>query len=383
MLRSRPMRGSKSSLMTVKEREVSRNKLKYILAGGIVVCIFVIVFLAYGLSNPSLVQTSRLQDVGKETWDAKQLPVAESKQLSNEVSMVRLKGILNEILIPRVPGSKNITIVTSNIVSRLQDLGWKLKHDSFTDKAPPPYGDVKFRSVIATHNPNLSRRIILACHHDSKVTPKGFLGATDSAVPCSIMLEMAYVLNKSLNALREQQTAEGLQAHGVTLQLLFLDGEEAFVDWGPNDSIYGAKHLAAKWKRTNKLKSIDLFVLLDLIGTIDTTFHDFQTTRTRWFRYAGELESRMTTARTLEASHKRLFSTHSKYARFRIEDDHIPFLREGVPVLHLINAPFSPVWHTINDNYEALDFDRIELVTKIMVNFVAEYLHLSVGSSER
>ena len=40
-------------------------------------------------------------------------------------------------------------------------------------------------------------------------------------------------------------------------------------------------------------------------------------------------ESRMTTARTLEASHKRLFSTHSKYARFRIEDDHIPFLREG------------------------------------------------------
>ena len=41
------------------------------------------------------------------------MPVAESKQLSNEVSMVRLKGILNEILIPRVPGSKNITIVTS------------------------------------------------------------------------------------------------------------------------------------------------------------------------------------------------------------------------------------------------------------------------------
>ena len=30
----------------------------------------------------------------------------------------------------------------------------------------------------------------------------------------------------------------------VTLQLLFLDGEEAFVEWSDTDSIYGARHLA-------------------------------------------------------------------------------------------------------------------------------------------
>ncbi|NXH59669.1 QPCT cyclotransferase, partial [Rhabdornis inornatus] len=32
----------------------------------------------------------------------------------------------------------------------------------------------------------------------------------------------------------------------VTLQLLFLDGEEAFGDWSVTDSLYGARHLAAK-----------------------------------------------------------------------------------------------------------------------------------------
>ncbi|NXS23263.1 QPCT cyclotransferase, partial [Mystacornis crossleyi] len=32
----------------------------------------------------------------------------------------------------------------------------------------------------------------------------------------------------------------------VTLQLLFLDGEEAFGDWSDTDSLYGARHLAAK-----------------------------------------------------------------------------------------------------------------------------------------
>lgn len=30
-----------------------------------------------------------------------------------------------------------------------------------------------------------------------------------------------------------------------------------------------------------------------------------------------------------------------------IEDDHLPFLRRGVPILHIISNPFPMVWHTI------------------------------------
>lgn len=33
----------------------------------------------------------------------------------------------------------------------------------------------------------------------------------------------------------------------VSLMFIFFDGEEAFEEWGPNDSIYGAKHLAKQW----------------------------------------------------------------------------------------------------------------------------------------
>lgn len=29
--------------------------------------------------------------------------------------------------------------------------------------------------------------------------------------------------------------------------LIFFDGEEAFREWGPKDSIYGARHLAKIW----------------------------------------------------------------------------------------------------------------------------------------
>lgn len=36
----------------------------------------------------------------------------------------------------------------------------------------------------------------------------------------------------------------------MTLQLLFLDGEEAFGDWSVTDSLYGARHLAARMAAT-------------------------------------------------------------------------------------------------------------------------------------
>lgn len=33
----------------------------------------------------------------------------------------------------------------------------------------------------------------------------------------------------------------------LTLQLIFFDGEEAFKQWTPSDSLYGSTHLASKW----------------------------------------------------------------------------------------------------------------------------------------
>ncbi|NWR02333.1 QPCT cyclotransferase, partial [Paradoxornis webbianus] len=56
---------------------------------------------------------------------------------------------------------------------------------------------------------------------------------------CTLLLELATALDTHL---RERAG----QAPAVTLQLLFLDGEEAFGDWSATDSLYGARHLAAK-----------------------------------------------------------------------------------------------------------------------------------------
>jgi hypothetical protein len=49
------------------------------------------------------------------------------------------------------------------------------------------------------------------------------VGATDSAVPCGMLLDLATMLKPHLSS-----RVLGLD---TTLQLVFFDGEEAFLDW--------------------------------------------------------------------------------------------------------------------------------------------------------
>ena len=58
------------------------------------------------------------------------------------------------------------------------------------------------------------------------------------------MLDLAEVLDPLLNS-RLERLENGLEddedVSETTLQLIFFDGEEAFKDWTPTDSIYGAR----------------------------------------------------------------------------------------------------------------------------------------------
>lgn len=66
----------------------------------------------------------------------------------------------------------------------------------------------------------------------------------------------------------------------VGLELWFFDGEEAFVRWGPNDSIYGARYLASKMEKENTLRKIvsDHWIFLfaiNLFRLINIFFYSF------------------------------------------------------------------------------------------------------------
>ena len=66
-------------------------------------------------------------------------------------------------------------------------------------------GEKTFNNIIATLDPQVDQRLILAAHYDSKYFADGhfrnnakFLGATDSALPCALLLDLALMYNEKL-----------------------------------------------------------------------------------------------------------------------------------------------------------------------------------------
>jgi len=80
----------------------------------------------------------------------------------------------------------------------MKDLGWTVESDVF-QAYTPIFGKLEFENVIAKLNPNAKRYLALACHFDSKYTrERNFIGATDSAVPCAQLINLATVMSKYL-----------------------------------------------------------------------------------------------------------------------------------------------------------------------------------------
>ncbi|XP_040849025.1 glutaminyl-peptide cyclotransferase [Ochotona curzoniae] len=292
---------------------------------------------------------------------------------------------LQPLLIERYPGSSGSYAARQHIMQRIQKLqaDWVVEVDTFLSRTP--YGFRSFSNIISTLNPTAKRHLVLACHYDSKYFPhwdnRVFVGATDSAVPCAMMLELARALDKQLLSLKNLSDSRP----AVSLQLIFFDGEEAFLHWSPQDSLYGSRHLAAKMASTphppgatatNQLHGMDLLVLLDLIGAPNPTFPNFFPNTARWFSRLKAIEQELYELNLLkDHSLERQYFQDFGYGGV-IQDDHIPFLRKGVPVLHLIPSPFPEVWHTMDDNEGNLDDSTIDNLNKILQVFVLEYLHL-------
>lgn len=335
----------------------------------------------------------------------------EMKKVASRSNEALLRSFLETIMIPRVPGSDGHHRVGEFLVNTMKGLDWQVERDSF--EMTTPLGVKSFSNIIATlplaaaasssssssSSPTSyslpPRRLAMACHYDSKYFKgKDFLAATDSAVPCAMMLHLASTMNEYLHRHRTRNT-------DVTLEFLFFDGEEAFVNWSDEDSIYGSRHLAQLWQdtpfspylashstssssSTTRLDSLDFLMLLDLIGESQPRFHNFFASTSRHFERLMRIEKKMSKAGlltdewgqcTARNGCNRYFQSATVVSSF-IEDDHIPFLRRNVPVLHMIPYPFPREWHKLSDDGNNLHYPTIYNLNKIFAAFVAEYLGL-------
>lgn len=315
----------------------------------------------------------------KANHQAKILNNDEVKKIAELTNLTNINELLDNICIERPVGSENHKLVNNYIKEKMASLDWHIETDKFI--ATTPVGNQHFENIITKLNKDASRYLTLACHYDSKIM-NNFVGATDSAVPCSQMINLAFVMKKYLEPLKQTD---------VSLMFIFFDGEEAFVEWSSRDSIYGAKNLAKKWHSTSvnygydetdltELDKIDIMVLLDLLGARDPGFYNYFENTKSWYQQMMRAEQVLADNRLFKKynydSSRNYFKGYTINAR--IEDDHLPFLERDVPILHVIPGPFPKVWHTSQDNRRNIDLDTIENLNKIFRVFVASYFYLDI-----
>jgi len=240
---------------------------------------------------------------------------------------------------PRPPGSVAIEKSRSYVISHLESLGYHLERDAF--EARTPYGPKPMVNLIARPRGEEREVIVLATHYDTKfMEGTRFVGANDGGSGTGLLLELARAL-----VVRKGK---------FDCWLVFLDGEEAFVEWSTFDSTYGSRHLARKWKDQGVTSRIRAFVLLDMIGDRNIDILRDKNS-TPWL-----LDLVWETAREIGlANILSPLETH-------ISDDHIPFLDVGVAAVDLIDMNYPP-WHTEDDTLDKISADSLEKVGRLVV----------------
>ena len=245
---------------------------------------------------------------------------------------------------PRVAGTSENAKTRAFIISTLAASGIKAVEQPF--EARTPLGTVKMANVIATLPGDRPERIILASHFDTKLFKEfRFVGASDSASSTAALLELARVLKD--------------RPRPFTLEFLFLDGEEAVVEWTATDSVYGSRHYVQHARSAGTLAGIKALILLDMIGDKNLNIRREENS-TRWLT-----DVIWNAARRL--GHQRHFLNEST----PIEDDHLPFLQAGVQAVDIIDLDYA-AWHTADDTLDNVSAESVKIVGDVVLAALPE-----------
>jgi glutaminyl-peptide cyclotransferase len=243
---------------------------------------------------------------------------------------------------PRPPGSPQLQKCREFIEQQLRGFGYQIEQDAFV--AQTPYGTIKMVNLIARKGKGEKGVIALATHYDTKLMEgKNFVGANDAGSSTGLLMELARVL----------ANAGGRYDYWF----LFLDGEEAFVEWSTFDSTYGSRHLAQRWKQEGIAPKIKALILLDMIGDRDLDIY-YETNSTR-----SLMDLVWATAAKIGVQD--MLSD----LRGPIQDDHLPFLDAGIPSVDIIDLNYGPrnsYHHTLSDTLDKVSPESMEKVGRLV-----------------
>lgn len=242
---------------------------------------------------------------------------------------------------PRIPDSDAHAKALAWMQSELVAAGWQVQIQSLT------YMGHDIKNLIATRSDE-PPQIILGAHYDSRLRAdrdpdparrtEPVLGANDGASGTAVLLEIARTLPRD----------------AVPVWLVFFDAEDngRIPGW---DWILGSQAFVSNSSVTPKS-----MILVDMVGGTDLKIpmegNSDQTLRDSIWSTAARL------------GHSDVFLPYVKYS---VEDDHLPFIRAGIPAVDIIDLDY-PYWHTTSDTPEHVSAHSLQVVGDVLETWLIQ-----------
>ncbi len=263
---------------------------------------------------------------------------------------------------PRAPNTPAHDSCASYLVAKLESWADDVQIQEFTGRNSHQGEFYRFQNIIATFNPQATRRILLGAHWDTRMKADKFLenpdtafdGANDGGSGVGVLLEVARLLaQKPLD---------------IGVDVLFFDAEDQGglgLDW-----CLGSKH----WTKNKHKPGYSAYfgILVDMVGAKGATFcQEYYT-----MQYAP-----LILEKTWEQAHALGFSRYFLYQPSgAIEDDHYYVnVNAGIPMIDIIDIRpgieelddyFKHYHHRPADNMEIIDKQTLEAVGTTLITLL-------------
>jgi glutaminyl-peptide cyclotransferase len=243
---------------------------------------------------------------------------------------------------PHPSGSQAIAQTQDYILSELSSYGCHVVTDPFN--AQTPDGLLAMKNILVKIPGDKSGVILLATHYDTKKMDN-FVGADDSGSSTAVMLELARLFCAQHNP--------------YAVWIAFFDGEEAVQQWSDTDSRYGSRQMSAKLAMSGDMARVKAFLLADIVGS-------------RTLRFKRESNSSKTLTDLVWTTAARLgYAGVFVNDETAIEDDHLSFLKRGVPCVDVIDLEI-PYWHTPQDTLDKISSKSLAIVGHVFVESIKQ-----------
>ena len=327
-------------------------------------------FFAFSLRAPGIVLAAMLlgctgcsekkhDEKGTDAVPAAQIPPRLWDEFSGENALAEVRRQVD--IGPRPSGTAALERARMLITASLEKSGWEVERQEFEHAPVARQGSLRFVNLIARFPgkksapaPRDTQRAILGSHYDTKrMDGIRFVGANDGGSSTGALLELARVLAKA-------------PALAARTELVFFDGEEAVVQFGPAetgpDGLVGSRHYAKMLREGGRAKQFRFAIVWDMIGDADLTVTLPQDTP------APLASALFEGAATLGV--RRKFG----YSQGSIVDDHTPLqLIARIPAMDIIDFDFPP-WHTSGDTMDKLSAESLETIGRVTTWILAREL---------